>query len=191
MVRGDAGEIDDNGDYVFIGSSSPTETTIDADGNLLEPGKYIVAAEGSGLISTIDNNLLFRCVQLVRKSQRRELNFAFFCNISRYTLMDTSFFPEFIDFMERNAGLASSLIFEFTRADLATHDRGTETRHLHGVLTDSTRHVEHPPAWRSPCQRQCAIGHPLEQEVAVRRGPGRNDVAHVPIEIDHPHDGPR
>ncbi len=90
----------------------------DADGNLLEPGKYIVAAEGSGLISTIDNNLLFRCVQLVRKSQRRELNFAFFCNISRYTLMDTSFFPEFIVFMERNASLASSLIFEFTRADL-------------------------------------------------------------------------
>ena len=98
----------------------------DADGNLLEPGTYIAAAEGSGLISAIDNNLLFRCVQLVRKSQRRELNFAFFCNISRYTLMDTSFFPEFIDFMERNAGLASSLIFEFTQADLAIHDRGTE-----------------------------------------------------------------
>ena len=34
--------------------------------------------------------------------------------------------PEFIDFMERNAGLASSLIFEFTQADLAIHDRGTE-----------------------------------------------------------------
>ena len=28
--------------------------------------------------------------------------------------------------MERNAGLASSLIFEFTQADLATHDRSTE-----------------------------------------------------------------
>lgn len=98
----------------------------DADGNLLEPGKYIVAAEGSRLISAIDNNLLFRCVQLVRKSQGRELNFGFFCNISRYTLMDTSFFPEFIDFMELNTGLASSLIFEFTQVDLATHDRGTE-----------------------------------------------------------------
>jgi cyclic-di-GMP phosphodiesterase TipF (flagellum assembly factor) len=98
----------------------------DKDGNLLEPGKYIAAAEGSGLIAAIDNNLLFRCVQLVRKSQRRELNFGFFCNISLYTLMDTSFFPEFIDFMERNAGLAANLIFEFTQADLAIHDRGTE-----------------------------------------------------------------
>jgi len=98
----------------------------DENDNLLEPGKYIVAAEGSGLIAAIDNNLLFRCIQLVRKSQRRDLNFGFFCNISRYTLMDTSFFPEFIDFMERNAGLAANLIFEFTQADLATYDRGTE-----------------------------------------------------------------
>ncbi len=40
--------------------------------------------------------------------------------------MDTSFFPEFIDFMEQNAGLAANLIVEFTQADLAAHDRNTE-----------------------------------------------------------------
>jgi cyclic-di-GMP phosphodiesterase TipF (flagellum assembly factor) len=98
----------------------------DGQGAVIEPARYIAAAESSGLISAIDNNLLFRCVQIVRKSQRRELNLGFFCNISRYTLMDTSFFPEFIDFMEQNAGLAANLIFEFTQADLAAHDRNTE-----------------------------------------------------------------
>ena len=95
----------------------------DANGALLEPAKYIDVAESTGLITAIDNNLLFRCVQLVRKSQRRKLNFGFFCNISHFTLKDTSFFPEFIEFMQQNTGLAENLIFEFAHADLATHDR--------------------------------------------------------------------
>ncbi len=95
----------------------------DAGGALLEPAKYIGVAESTGLITAIDNNLLFRCVQLVRKSQRRKLNFGFFCNISHFTLKDTSFFPEFIEFMQQNTGLAENLIFEFAHADLATHDR--------------------------------------------------------------------
>lgn len=94
-----------------------------ADGTLLEPSKYIGVAESTGLITAIDNNLLFRCVQLVRKSQRRRLNFSFFCNISHFTLKDTSFFPEFIEFMQQNTGLAENLIFEFAHSDLATHDR--------------------------------------------------------------------
>ena len=38
----------------------------DANGALLEPAKYIGVAESTGLITAIDNNLLFRCVQLVR-----------------------------------------------------------------------------------------------------------------------------
>lgn len=95
----------------------------DADGALLEPSKYIGVAESTGLITSIDNNLLFRCVQLVRKSQRRKLNFGFFCNISHFTLKDTSFFPEFIEFMQQNTGLAENLIFEFAYSDLAAFDR--------------------------------------------------------------------
>lgn len=95
----------------------------DANGALLEPSKYIALAESTGLITAIDNNLLFRCVQLVRKSQRRKLNFAFFCNISQFTLADTSFFPEFIEFMQDNTELAENLIFEFGHADLLAQDR--------------------------------------------------------------------
>jgi len=95
----------------------------DANGALLEPSKYIAVAESAELVTAIDNNLLFRCVQLVRKSQRRKLNFAFFCNISKYTLEDTSFFPEFIEFMQDNTELAENLIFEFGHADLLAQDR--------------------------------------------------------------------
>ncbi|MFQ5784461.1 MAG: EAL domain-containing protein [Alphaproteobacteria bacterium] len=93
-----------------------------ADGAELEPGRYLSIAEETGLITAIDNNLLFRCIQIVRKVQRRKLKLGFFCNLSPHTLRDTSFFPEFIDFMERNERLAPSLIFEFPQADLASHN---------------------------------------------------------------------
>ncbi len=92
------------------------------DGALIEPAKYLAVAERAGLVSAIDNNMLFRGVQLVRKSQRRNLKLGFFCNVSPYTLSDASFFPEFIEFMEGNAGLAANLIFEFAQSDLARHD---------------------------------------------------------------------
>ena len=92
------------------------------DGALIEPASYLAVAEQAGLVSAIDNSLLFRCVQLVRRTQRRNLNVGFFCNISPYTLRDSSFFPEFIDFMVSNPRLATNLIFEFGQSDLKSHD---------------------------------------------------------------------
>ena len=97
------------------------------EGAEIEPAKYLAVAERTGLITAIDNNLLFRCVQLVRRAQRRNLKLGFFCNISPHTLRDTSFFPEFIDFMERNERLAPSLVFEFAQTDFASHDGGVRT----------------------------------------------------------------
>ncbi len=92
------------------------------DGGVVEPAAYLDVAEQAGLISAIDNNLLYRCVQLVRTTQRRNLNRSFFCNISPYTMRDASFFPEFIDFMKDNGRMAANLIFEFAESDLASHD---------------------------------------------------------------------
>ncbi len=105
-----------------------------ADGDVIEPARYSPVAERAGLITAIDNNLLFRCVQLVRTSERRKLNYGFFCNLSPYTLRDGSFFPEFTEFMEQNARLAGNLIFEFAQADLASHD--THTARGLGRLSD-------------------------------------------------------
>ena len=105
-----------------------------ADGGLIEPARYIPVAERAGLITAIDNNLLFRCVQLVRKGQRHKLDHGFFCNLSPFTLRDGSFFPEFTDFMEQNARLAGNLIFEFAQADFARHD--TDTARGLGRLSD-------------------------------------------------------
>ncbi|MCH9050288.1 MAG: EAL domain-containing protein [Proteobacteria bacterium] len=90
------------------------------DESMMLAEQYISLAEKEGLIAAIDNLLLFRCVQLVRKAQKNNHNVGFFCNISPHTLMDRKFFGEFIDFMADNTGLARNLFFEFSQADLAT-----------------------------------------------------------------------
>jgi cyclic-di-GMP phosphodiesterase, flagellum assembly factor TipF len=90
----------------------------DADGNVIGPGQYIDIAERAGLVSAIDNMLLFRCVQLVRRSQQRKYDTAFYCNISPTTLSDTQFFNDFTDFVAENPDLAPKLFFEFGQADI-------------------------------------------------------------------------
>jgi cyclic-di-GMP phosphodiesterase TipF (flagellum assembly factor) len=90
-----------------------------ADGSKLVPEQYIALAEQAGLITAIDNMLLFRCIQLVRKIQRKNQSIGFFCNLSLHTLGDDDFFADFVDFLESNAELAPDLVFEFAQDDLA------------------------------------------------------------------------
>jgi cyclic-di-GMP phosphodiesterase TipF (flagellum assembly factor) len=92
------------------------------DGGIIGPEQYLEIAEQEGLVNAIDNMLLFRCVQLLRRTQKRKYNVGFFCNISRHSLGDTAFFHDFIEFMGDNADLAPNLFFEFAQADLAAHD---------------------------------------------------------------------
>ena len=89
------------------------------DGSIIEPGQYIGVAEAAGVVSAIDNLLLLRCVQLIRRLHHRNRSAVIFCNISPHSLRDQSFFPQFVDFMEQNPDLASSLIFEFSQAAVA------------------------------------------------------------------------
>lgn len=86
------------------------------DGALIEPGQYIGVAEAAGIVSTIDNFLLLRCVQLIRRLHNRNRGVIIFCNISAHSLRDQGFFPQFVDFMEQNADLAGSMIFEFSQS---------------------------------------------------------------------------
>lgn len=84
----------------------------DANGRLILPQEFIPAAEQAGLMSTIDNVLLFRCVQIVRKLMKQDRRIGIFCNISPTALSDELFFPQFLDFMRENRDLAGSVIFE-------------------------------------------------------------------------------
>lgn len=90
------------------------------DGTVIGPGQYIGVAEREGMVSAIDNLLLFRCVQLIRRTQKRNYDTAFFCNISRESLSDTAFIGDFVDFVSENPDLASKLFFEFGQSDIET-----------------------------------------------------------------------
>ncbi len=86
---------------------------------MILPEQYIALAERAGLITAIDNMLLFRCIQLVRKIHQRNEDIDFFCNISPHTLADEAFFADFVEFLESNRELAGHLVFEFAQADFA------------------------------------------------------------------------
>jgi cyclic-di-GMP phosphodiesterase TipF (flagellum assembly factor) len=83
---------------------------------VIMPAQYIKVAAPAGLMSVVDNLLLFRCVQIVRKLTTRSRDIGVFCNISGDTLADTEFFPQFLDYMQANKDLAGQIIFEFSQA---------------------------------------------------------------------------
>jgi cyclic-di-GMP phosphodiesterase TipF (flagellum assembly factor) len=88
----------------------------DATGRLIMPQEFIPAAEEAGLMATIDNVLLFRCVQIVRKLMKQDRRVGIFCNLTPTALADEAFFPQFLDFMRENRDLAGSVIFEIPQA---------------------------------------------------------------------------
>lgn len=88
-------------------------------GHLIYPADYLDVAERAGLIVTLDNLLLFRCIKLIRQLRERDGDLACFVNVSVSTLADENFFPQFLEFVESASDLKSKLIFEFSQADVA------------------------------------------------------------------------
>lgn len=88
----------------------------DASGQVIMPAEYLSVAEPAGLVTAIDNLLLFRCVQIVRRLARQDRRVGIFCNISMSSLGDEEFFPQFIDLLRTNRDLAPALVFEIGQA---------------------------------------------------------------------------
>jgi cyclic-di-GMP phosphodiesterase TipF (flagellum assembly factor) len=84
----------------------------DEAGRIILPQDFIPMAEKAGMMGMIDNVLLFRCVQIVRKLMKQDRRVGIFCNISPHSLSDEHFFAQFLDFMKENLDLAGALIFE-------------------------------------------------------------------------------
>ncbi len=95
-------------------------------GEVITPGQYLKVAEREGLIGTIDNLLLIRCVQLIRRVRQRNVDIGFFVNISAHTLNDTAFFQQFIEFLDANRDLGRSLILEFAQDDIDNASEAVE-----------------------------------------------------------------
>src|SRR3954471_13401663 len=62
----------------------------DEDGTLLTPDDFLRSAENGGLLPAIDNLIVFRCVQVVRRLSNKNREVGLFCNISSSTLADAT-----------------------------------------------------------------------------------------------------
>jgi cyclic-di-GMP phosphodiesterase TipF (flagellum assembly factor) len=106
----------------------------DDTGRVLMPAEYLAVAEPGGLVTAIDNLLLFRCVQIVRRLAKQDRKVGIFCNISMASLGDESFFPQFLDLLTANRDLAGGLIFEIGQP--AFDARGSVEARNMGKLAD-------------------------------------------------------
>jgi cyclic-di-GMP phosphodiesterase TipF (flagellum assembly factor) len=101
----------------------------DESGRVMMPAEYLSVAEPEGLVSAIDNLLLFRCVQIVRRLAKSDRKIGIFCNISLASLGDDIFFPQFLEFLSKNKDLSGALIFELGQS--AFSERGSvEARNM-------------------------------------------------------------
>jgi len=98
------------------------------------PAEYLTVAEPEGLVTAIDNLLLFRCVQIVRRLAKTDKKIGIFCNVSMGSLGDETFFPQFLELLSENRDLAGALIFEFGQAAFDT--RGSVEARNMGKLAD-------------------------------------------------------
>ena len=90
---------------------------------------FIRVAEGAGLIGQIDNMVMLRCVQVLRRLMVRNKDVGVFFNLAAATLGNPVTFTQCLDFLEANRALAPSLIIEFKQA--AFRKLGaTENEHL-------------------------------------------------------------
>lgn len=84
----------------------------DPDGSLILPADFLDAARRANLLGVIDNMMLYRSVEVVRRLAARDRRVGVFCNVSSHSLEDPHFFPFFLNHMEQNRDLAGALIFE-------------------------------------------------------------------------------
>ena len=77
---------------------------------------FIGIAEGAGLIGRIDNMVMLRCVQVLRRLMVRNKDVGIFCNVSATTLGDPAIFAQCLDFLEANRVLAPSFVLEFKQS---------------------------------------------------------------------------
>ncbi|QQO24128.1 EAL domain-containing protein [Bradyrhizobium diazoefficiens] len=83
---------------------------------LIAAEEFISIAEASGLIGRIDNMVMLRCVQVLRRLMVRNKEVGVFCNVAASTLGNSTTFAQCLDFLEANRALAPSLVLEFKQS---------------------------------------------------------------------------
>ena len=96
----------------YYDASTRIRTCADA---FMAPSDYLPLAEREHLMPRIDNVMLVKCVQLLRRVGAGSRLKGVFCNLSSQSLRDRDFFPELVEFMEENSALSDSLTFQVSQ----------------------------------------------------------------------------
>ena len=90
----------------------------DRDDNVIAAADFIEIAEKHGAMPRIDEAVLLRCVQVLRRLLVRNKDVGLFCNLSGTTLRDTEVFARCLDFLDANRALAPSFVLEIKQSTL-------------------------------------------------------------------------
>lgn len=83
------------------------------DGETIHPSDYIPLAEARGFVGQIDQQILIKSVQILRRLSTRSKEVGIFLNLSPASLGDGRFFEEFVRVLEANRDLCEMLVLEF------------------------------------------------------------------------------
>jgi len=87
-----------------------------ADGRIIEAKEFIGVARKAGLAPQLDQRLVLRCVQIVRRLAARNRDVSLFLNVAPETLANGPLFTEILAYLEANRALAPSLALEFSQS---------------------------------------------------------------------------
>jgi cyclic-di-GMP phosphodiesterase TipF (flagellum assembly factor) len=87
-----------------------------ADGKIVDAKDFIGQARKAGLAPQIDQRLVLRCVQIVRRLAAKNRDVSLFLNIAPETLSSGGLFTEILSYLNANRALAPSLVLEFSQA---------------------------------------------------------------------------
>jgi cyclic-di-GMP phosphodiesterase, flagellum assembly factor TipF len=94
----------------------------DEAGQIIFPHDYLYPAQSAGMVATLDNVLLFRCISLIRTLGPRRQGTRLFVNLALGSLLDPGFMSDFVRFMSQHGDLSGRLAFEISDADFAQLD---------------------------------------------------------------------
>jgi cyclic-di-GMP phosphodiesterase TipF (flagellum assembly factor) len=97
-----------------------------SEGIAVPPETYTAVAERAGLAAAINNMLLVRSVQFVRRMRRQKATIGYICPIAGETLRDRAFFADFLGFMQENRDLAGLLSFSIGQREVFDFDARTD-----------------------------------------------------------------
>ncbi len=91
-----------------------------ADGKIIDASDFIMPARKAGLAPQIDQRLVLRCVQIVRRLAAKNRDVSLFLNIAPETLASGGLFAEILGYLDANRALAPSLVLEFSQSVFRT-----------------------------------------------------------------------